>query len=155
MKSNFFIGWDIGGANTKVCIFDESLKLQNGSTLKNPTIAYQTYGKLNYNKSNAILICHALTGDQYAAGIHPITFKKGWWHDMIGKGKVFDTNSYFIICTKSSVCFCVRVIFVNNTTTKYASSFLLHPIDPSHRRCLRAESSLRLTAGDVEEVFVA
>ena len=62
-----------------------------------PTIAYQTYGVLNKNKSNAILICHALTGDQYAAGTHPITQKKGWWNDMIGKGKVFDTAKYYII----------------------------------------------------------
>ena len=80
-------------------ILDKSLKLQSGTVIKKPTIAYQTYGKLNKNKSNAILICHALTGDQYAAGTHPITLKKGWWNDMIGKGKVFDTNLYYVICT--------------------------------------------------------
>jgi homoserine O-acetyltransferase len=85
--------------HTPNLVVDKSLKLQNGTIINKPIIAYQTYGKLNSAKSNAILICHALTGDQYAAGIHPITLKKGWWNDMIGKGKVFDTNSYYIICT--------------------------------------------------------
>ena len=74
--------------NIPLTVFDTSLKLENGSVLNKPTIAYQTYGKLNHNKSNAILICHALTGDQYAAGTHPITLKLGWWNDMIGKNKV-------------------------------------------------------------------
>ena len=85
--------------HTPNLVFDTNLKLENGSVLNKPTIAYQTYGELNHNKSNAILICHALTGDQYAAGPHPITLKLGWWNDMIGKDKVFDTNSYFIICS--------------------------------------------------------
>ena len=74
--------------HTPNLVFDTSLKLESGSVLNKPTIAYQTYGKLNHNKSNAILICHALTGDQYAAGTHPITLKLGWWNDMIGKDKV-------------------------------------------------------------------
>ncbi|MDC3024163.1 homoserine O-acetyltransferase [Alphaproteobacteria bacterium] len=71
--------------------------LQSGAVINNPTIAYKTYGKLNKKKSNAILICHALTGDQYVAGDHPVTRKKGWWNDLIGKGKVFDTDKYFLI----------------------------------------------------------
>ena len=78
---------------------DKNFKLQNGKFLIRPKIAYQTYGKLNRQKSNAILICHALTGDQYASGENPITRRKGWWSDMIGKGKVFDTNTFFIICS--------------------------------------------------------
>jgi len=77
---------------------DKKFKLQSGKSLLNPRVAYKTYGKLNKEKSNAILICHALTGDQYAAGINPVTKKKGWWHDMIGKAKVFDTSLYYIIC---------------------------------------------------------
>ena len=77
---------------------NKSFKLQNGKSILKPIVAYQTYGKLNKEKSNAILICHALTGDQYVAGINPVTKKKGWWHDMIGKGKVFDTRLYYIIC---------------------------------------------------------
>lgn len=76
---------------------NEPLKLLNGSTIKNFPIAYQTYGKLNADKSNAILICHALTGDQYVASKHPITGKKGWWDFMIGKGKSIDTERFFVI----------------------------------------------------------
>ncbi len=79
--------------------FNTKFKLENGKNIINPEIAYRTYGKLNKNKSNGILVCHALTGDQYAAGVNPITGKKGWWSDLIGKGKVLDTNKYFIICS--------------------------------------------------------
>jgi homoserine O-acetyltransferase/O-succinyltransferase len=62
-------------------------------------LAYQTYGTLNADKSNAILICHALTGDQHAANINPITGKLGWWDIFIGAGKILDTDKYFIICS--------------------------------------------------------
>jgi homoserine O-acetyltransferase/O-succinyltransferase len=61
-------------------------------------IAYQTYGSLNADRSNAILICHALTGDQYVAEPHPITGKPGWWDILVGPGKVLDTERYFLIC---------------------------------------------------------
>ena len=82
----------------KPCLsLKKKFRLESGYSIINPTIAYKTYGKLNKNKTNAILICHALTGDQYAAGDHPVTRKKGWWNHLIGKGKVFDTNKYFII----------------------------------------------------------
>ena len=85
--------------HTPNLVLNKNFKLHSGISLTKPTIAYKTYGKLNVDKSNAILICHALTGDQYAAGVNPVTLKKGWWNDMIGKGKVFDTNLYFMICT--------------------------------------------------------
>ena len=75
----------------------KKFKLKSGESILNPSIAYKTYGKLNKKKSNAILICHALTGDQYAAELHPVTNKKGWWQDLIGKSRVFDTNKYFVI----------------------------------------------------------
>ncbi len=78
-------------------ILNKKFKLENGKFLNSLNIAYKTYGKLNKKKSNAILVCHALTGDQYASGTNPITNKKGWWNDLIGKRKVFDTNSYYII----------------------------------------------------------
>ncbi len=78
---------------------EKPLKLKNGRQLKNFPIAYQTYGKLNSDKSNAILICHALTGDQYAASTNPITKKPGWWNFMIGKNKAIDTSKYFVICS--------------------------------------------------------
>jgi homoserine O-acetyltransferase len=63
------------------------------------SIAYQTYGALNAAKSNAILICHALTGDQHVANIHPVTEKPGWWSTMVGPGKPIDTDRYFVICS--------------------------------------------------------
>ncbi len=76
---------------------EKPLKLTNGAEIKNFPLAYQTSGKLNADKSNAILICHALTGDQYAFGDHPITGKKGWWDFMIGPGKTIDTEKFFVI----------------------------------------------------------
>jgi len=74
------------------------LRLDCGVDFGPFTIAYQTYGTLNADRSNAILVCHALTGDQYAADPHPITEKPGWWETMIGPGRVLDTERYFLIC---------------------------------------------------------
>jgi len=80
---------------------DKPLKLENGSEIQDFPIAYQTYGTLNKEKSNAILICHALTGDQYAASKNPVTGKEGWWDFMIGKGKPIDTDKFFVIATNT------------------------------------------------------
>jgi homoserine O-acetyltransferase/O-succinyltransferase len=77
----------------------EPLALDSGQTLASYDIAYQTYGKLNADRSNAILICHALTGDQYVADPHPVTGKPGWWDILAGPGKVLDTERYFLIGT--------------------------------------------------------
>ena len=74
------------------------LRLDCGIDFGPFTIAYQTYGTLNPDRSNAILVCHALTGDQYAADPHPLTGKPGWWETMIGPGRVLDTERYFLIC---------------------------------------------------------
>jgi len=74
------------------------LRLDCGVDFGPFTIAYQTYGTLNPDRSNAILVCHALTGDQYAADPHPLTEKPGWWETMVGPGKVLDTERYFLIC---------------------------------------------------------
>ncbi len=76
---------------------DEPLHLDCGVPLGPFTMAYQTYGRLNEAKSNAILVCHALTGDQFLAGDHPVTGKKGWWDVMVGPGKALDTDRYFVI----------------------------------------------------------
>src|SRR6201987_110772 len=76
----------------------EPLRLDCGIDFGPFTIAYQTYGTLNPDRSNAILVCHALTGDQYAADPHPLTGKPGWWETMVGSGKVLDTERYFLIC---------------------------------------------------------
>lgn len=76
---------------------DEPLRLDCGMELGPFTMAYQTYGTLNADKSNAILVCHALSGDQYLTGTHPVTGKPGWWHLMVGPGLPLDTDRYFVI----------------------------------------------------------
>src|SRR6202049_2156617 len=76
---------------------DTPLKMDAGVSLSPLTIAYQTYGELNVDKSNAILVCHALTGDQHVANQHPITGKPGWWHTMVGPGRPIDTDRHFVI----------------------------------------------------------
>jgi homoserine O-acetyltransferase/O-succinyltransferase len=78
---------------------DPPLKLDGGGTLPAFSIAYQTYGTLNAAKSNAVLVCHALTGDQHVANINPITGKAGWWENMIGPGRPVDTDRFFVICS--------------------------------------------------------
>jgi homoserine O-acetyltransferase len=76
----------------------EPLPLDGGQRLEGVRIAYETYGTLNAEKSNAILICHALTGDQHVASPHPITGKPGWWDRMVGPGLPIDTDRYFVLC---------------------------------------------------------
>jgi homoserine O-acetyltransferase len=76
----------------------QPLLLDSGQYFAPLQVAYQTYGTLNADKSNAILVCHALTGDQHVNNIHPVTGKRGWWEIMIGPGKPMDTDRYFIIC---------------------------------------------------------
>ena len=75
------------------------LPLDSGASLAPVEYAYETYGTLNADRSNAILVCHALTGDQYVASTHPLTGKPGWWERMVGPGKPIDTDRHFIICT--------------------------------------------------------
>ncbi len=77
---------------------NKPLQLDSGQILSNFTIAYETFGKLNENKTNAILVFHALSGDQFVTGIHPITNKEGWWVTAVGPGLAIDTNKYFVIC---------------------------------------------------------
>ncbi|HTV34034.1 MAG TPA: homoserine O-acetyltransferase [Methylocella sp.] len=78
---------------------DRPLPLDAGVSLSPLTIAYQTYGELNAVRSNAVLVCHALTGDQHVANTHPITGKPGWWQTMVGPGRPIDTNRYFVIAS--------------------------------------------------------
>ncbi|KLK91952.1 homoserine acetyltransferase [Microvirga vignae] len=77
---------------------DEPLIMDSGVALAPWQIAYQTYGTLNAGRSNAVLICHALTGDQHVANDNPVTGKPGWWLTMVGPGKPVDTNRFFVIC---------------------------------------------------------
>ncbi len=74
------------------------MQLASGQLLGPFTVAYQTYGTLNAARSNAILVCHALTGDQYVAEDHPVTGRPGWWERIVGPGKTVDTDKYFVIC---------------------------------------------------------
>ncbi len=78
--------------------FAELFALDCGQTLPGVDVAYQTYGALNAACSNAILVCHALTGDQYVAGRHPLTGKPGWWEAVVGPGLPIDTGRFFVIC---------------------------------------------------------
>ncbi len=89
---------NIGIVKTIYYTFD-GLKLENGEFLGPITVAYETYGALNEERSNAILILHALSGDAHAAGTHKGDKDPGWWDSMIGPGKAFDTDKYFIICS--------------------------------------------------------
>ena len=77
---------------------DKPLILDSGKQLTPLTIAYMTYGTLNADRSNAILIAHALSGDQFVASIHPVTGKPGWWDLSVGPGKAIDTNRFYVIC---------------------------------------------------------
>lgn len=78
--------------------FDEPLYLESGRILSNFELVYETYGNLNKDKSNVIIICHALTGSHHAAGKYENDVKPGWWDGFIGEGKAVDTNKFFVIC---------------------------------------------------------
>ncbi len=79
---------------------ESPFELRCGKSLSEVTVSYETYGELNDDKSNAVLICHALTGSAHAAGKNSEEEEKpGWWDTMIGPGKSFDTNKYFIVCS--------------------------------------------------------
>jgi len=85
-------------AASRQAVLAAPLPLDCGVQLSPVAIAYETYGTLNAAKSNVVLVCHALTGDQYAASIHPLTKKPGWWELMIGPGRPIDTERFFVIC---------------------------------------------------------
>jgi homoserine O-acetyltransferase len=78
---------------------DTPMMLDCGMEIRDFPLAFQTYGTLNAQKSNAILVCHGLTGDQYVIGTHPVTGKSGWWENLIGPGKPIDTSRFFVIAT--------------------------------------------------------
>jgi len=90
----------IGIVETQYYTINEKIVLESGGNIGPVTIAYETYGKLNETKDNAILVLHALTGDAHAAGYNSADEEKpGWWDMMIGPGKAFDTNNSFVICS--------------------------------------------------------
>jgi len=89
---------EVDNPSSALMRFREPLPLVSGQSLAEWQIAYQTYGTLNAERSNAVLVCHALTGDQHAANRHPVTGRRGWWDIMIGPGKPIDTDRFFVIC---------------------------------------------------------
>ena len=84
--------------NIKKLIINQSLELDCGKIIKDFPLAYETYGALNKDKTNAILVFHALTGDQFVTNFNPITKREGWWTFAVGAGKAIDTKKYFVIC---------------------------------------------------------
>lgn len=89
----------IGLVEKKFYTLPVPLSLEGGDSLEAVTLAYETYGELNDTKSNAILICHALSGDAHAAGFHQGSDKAGWWEIMVGPNKAINTDRYFVICS--------------------------------------------------------
>ena len=91
----------VGTVETKYYTFDNprELTLESGEKLEPLTLAYETYGKLNQQKTNAILVVHALSGDAHAAGFHKGDKRHSWWDEMIGPGKALDTCKYFVLCS--------------------------------------------------------
>ena len=78
---------------------NDGIPLDSGAHLAPLEVGFETWGTLNPDKSNAILICHALTGDQYVAGPNPVNGRPAWWSNLVGPEKIIDTNRYFVICS--------------------------------------------------------
>lgn len=92
----------VGLVSPKVLRFDEPLPLDSGRTLPHYEIVYETYGELNASRTNAVLVCHALSSDAHAAGYHSVEDRKpGWWETCIGPGKPIDTNRFFVVCSNN------------------------------------------------------
>ncbi len=91
---------DSQNTSPTISLFEaDALQLDSGASLSPVHVGYTVHGTLNAEASNAILICHALTGDQYCADSHPVTDKPGWWSRLIGPGKIIDTDKYCVICS--------------------------------------------------------
>lgn len=91
----------VGIVATRFAHFSDPLPLRSGAVLPSFTLAYETYGKLNADRSNAVLVCHALSGDAHVAGFHTEDSEErpGWWDEAVGPGKMFDTDRFFVICS--------------------------------------------------------
>lgn len=91
----------VGVVRREFVLFDRALPLASGASLPMVTVAYETYGRLNADRTNAILICHALSGDSHVAGYYTDDpeEKPGWWDEAVGPGKMFDTDHFFVICS--------------------------------------------------------
>lgn len=92
----------VGLVTSQTVHFDETLKLESNGQLDGYTIVYETYGALNAEKSNALLVCHALSSDHHAAGYYDLSGKTtGWWDKLIGPNKPIDTNKFFVVCSNN------------------------------------------------------
>src|ERR1700752_2731270 len=92
--------YDVGLVERRYAAWLEPLALDSGASLGPITLAYETYGELSPARDNAILLLHALSGDAHAAGRHQATDPRpGWWDAMVGPGRPFDTDRYFVICS--------------------------------------------------------
>jgi homoserine O-acetyltransferase len=130
---------------------EEPLKLDSGAELAQFPVAFQTYGELNAAKSNAILVCHGLTGDQYAASTHPVTGKAGWWQEMIGPDKPIDTNRFFVICT-NVIGGCMGSFGPKSVNAKTGQPYALRfPVLTIHDM-VRAQATL-IDALEIETLF--
>jgi len=119
---------------TKVAKFEEPLYLESGRILESYELIYETYGELNEDKSNVIVVCHALAGSHHAAGRYADEAKPGWWDKLIGDGKAIDTTKYFVICS-------------NNIGSTFGSTNALS-IDPSTKKQYRLKFPI-LTISDI------
>lgn len=119
---------------TKTAKFEEPLYLESGRILESYELVYETYGELNEDKSNVIVICHALAGSHHAAGRYANEAKPGWWDKFIGDGKTIDTTKYFVICS-------------NNLGSTFGSTNALS-IDPSTNEEYRLKFPI-LTVSDI------
>jgi homoserine O-acetyltransferase len=100
VKEKVNIAEGVGLVETHYASWNEPLSLESGAVLGSVMLAYETYGELNARRDNAIMIMHALSGDAHVAGLHsPASRKPGWWDTMVGPGKAFDTERYFVICS--------------------------------------------------------
>jgi homoserine O-acetyltransferase len=101
MKDQIKVIDDLKTADTiyKKFFIDEPFHFESGKSIPSVSVAYETYGKLNESCTNAILICHALTGDSHASSYNSPEGREGWWDGLIGKGKAFDPEKYFIVCS--------------------------------------------------------
>jgi homoserine O-acetyltransferase len=120
---------------------DKPLALDAGIALSPFQIAYKTYGILNAERSNAVLVCHALTGDQHLASAHPVTDKPGWWETMVGPGKPIDTERYFVICP-NVVGACMGTTGPSSTNPKTARPWGLEFPVVTIRDMVRAQAML-------------
>src|SRR4029078_1388287 len=131
----------IANPQSHIVHLHEKLPLDCGSELAQFSIAYQTYGELNAAKSNLVLVCHALTGDQHVANLHPVTGKPGWWETRGAPDKPIDTNRYFVLCA-NVLGGCMGSTGPSSTNPATSSSFGLDFPVITVRDMVRAQARL-------------